>query len=76
MYRDLVPDCYDPIEQERRRDLSYTAGLLRRPRCLCCDEHILTETCLDLFDFGIKGYVCERCVESNTRYTYELDDSD
>lgn len=75
MCRLQIPDCYDPIEQERSRDLAYTARLMRRPRCHCCDEHILTETYLDLSDFGIKAYVCEKCVENNTHYTYELEES-
>lgn len=73
MYRGPIPKSYEATEQERTRDLAYTVRMMRRPRCLCCDEHILTETCLDLYDFGINGYVCERCVESKMQDTYELD---
>lgn len=76
MYRYPVPDCYDPIEQERSRDLAYTIRMMRRPLCLGCNEHILTETCVDLSDFGIDGYICEKCMERNMQYTCELDDYD
>lgn len=76
MSRFSIPDCYDPIEQERQRDLAYTAQMMRRPRCHCCDQRIFTETYLSLQEFGINGYVCEKCIESNTHYTYEMDDDD
>lgn len=41
-------------------------------RCVCCGERILTERCLDLADFGLQGYGCERCAEQNTVYTEDI----
>ena len=69
-----IPDCYDPVEQERRRDLSYTAMIMRRPCCECCGEHLTSETYLDLSAFGLNGVACERCIDKNTFATVDLDD--
>lgn len=69
-----IPDCYDPIEQERRRDLAYTARITRRPRCECCGGHLLSESYLDLAAFGLQGIACERCVDNNTFATADLDE--
>lgn len=69
-----LPDCYEADRQYEALDLAYTAKIMRRPCCECCGEHILSETYLDLSDFGLNGYVCERCVEKNTHATEGLDD--
>lgn len=76
MTRNLqIPDCYDPAVQEESRQLAYTAKMMKKPRCVCCGERIWTEECLDLEPFGIKGYSCERCVKSNTKYSDDLEDA-
>ena len=79
MYRDPVPQSYEATEQESKRDFAYTARMMRRPECLSCGEHIFTGSYLSMDDMhicGIKGYICENCLKSNTYYSYELDDFD
>ena len=53
-------------EMRRQRDLE--ACRERMPKCVCCREAIRTERCLSLEELGLKGYVCEDCVEDNMRY--------
>lgn len=62
----------EPWMQEERRQLAYTARLLRKPRCACCNNHIASEQCLDLENAGLAGYICERCIKANTVYTDDL----
>lgn len=69
-----IPDCYEADRQAERRDLAYTARLMRRPCCQRCGQHILSEKYLDLSPFGINGVACERCVDRNMEYTADLDD--
>ena len=69
-----VPDCYEADIEFDRMDLAYTAKIMRRPRCECCNEPLTTENFLDLSDFGINGVVCEKCVERNMRPVTDLDD--
>ena len=69
-----MPDCYEADRQAEARDLAHTARMMRRSKCRCCDKHILTDTYLDLSEFGLNDYVCEDCVKSNTHYAYELDE--
>lgn len=75
MPRPIIPDCYDPIEQERSRDLAYNARLMRRPRCQCCGCPVISETYLDLEPFGLKGVACERCIEGNTHDICNLENA-
>ena len=60
-----IPDCYEADRQFDAMDLAHTARLMRRPRCVCCGCHILTETCLDLSGFGLSEYACHSCVKNN-----------
>lgn len=69
-----IPDCYDPICQEAARSLAYTARVMRRPRCVCCDLPITTEQYLDLEPFGLKGLACDRCRDDHSHWTDTLDD--
>jgi hypothetical protein len=55
-------------------DLAYTAKIMRRPRCECCNEPLTTDNFLDLSDFGLNGLVCEKCVDRNMRPVADLDD--
>ena len=75
MKKTALPDCYEADHQEARRDLAYTARIMRRPRCACCGDHILSDTYLDLSPFGIAdGVACERCIDRHTAATCDLDD--
>lgn len=69
-----IPDCYDPVYQEERRQLSYTVRKMRMPKCQGCGGHIWTERYLDLEPFGLKGFACETCIERNLGYCDELED--
>lgn len=70
----MIPDCYDPIEQERSRDLAWTARITQRPRCQGCGGYLTGESCLDLTPFGIQAYACDRCVQAHSLDPYDLDD--
>lgn len=70
----MLPDCYDPIAQERARDMAHTARIMRRPCCECCGEHLETDEYLDLTPLGITGVLCEDCMNDNKHSTYDLDD--
>lgn len=63
----------EPWMDEARNDLAYTARLMRKPKCLCCDQHIASEQCLSLRDVGLNGYLCQRCIDAHTVYTDELE---
>lgn len=63
-----IPDCYDPAAQEAANALSYTARVMRLPRCQCCDSPITTEQYLDLEPFGVKALACESCVKTHSRW--------
>ena len=64
----------EPADDFQLRDLAYTARVMRRPRCVCCEEPILSETYLDLSNFGLDGVACERCVDQHTCNTGDLDE--
>ena len=64
----------EPADDFQLRDLAYTARVMRRPRCVCCEEPILSETYLDLSAFGLNEVVCERCVDKHTHDTDDLDE--
>ncbi|MBQ3529769.1 MAG: hypothetical protein IJA47_04670 [Oscillospiraceae bacterium] len=70
-----IPNCYDPVEQERRRDLAYNAKIMRLPCCQGCGQRITSEQYLDLEPFGLKGYACEKCVSRHTFYTDDLEEN-
>ena len=75
--KETIPDCYEADRQAEARDFAHTLRIMRRPCCRCCDEHITTETCLDLSDLGFNGeYLCEKCIADRTVYTHELDEAD
>lgn len=69
-----IPDCYDPAVQEESRAMAYTVRMMRRPRCVCCDDPITTEQYLDLAPFGLKGLACDRCRDNNSHWSDTLDD--
>lgn len=69
-----IPDCYDPVEQEARRDRVYAQKLMCQPRCQSCGCPITTETYVDLETFGIRGLACEQCIKHSTHYTENLED--
>jgi len=74
MKRTTIPDCYEADRQAEARELAYTAQIMRRPRCACCGRPLMGDTYLDLEEFGIKDYACERCVEKHTCYIGDLED--
>ena len=57
-------------EMGRQRQLD--RRLKQMPRCVCCGEHISTERCLKLVEFGLQGYACEDCVELEMRHTEDI----
>lgn len=63
-----IPDCYDPIIQEARRDASYAAMLNRLPKCMGCGHPITSEMYLDLEPFGVQGRACEHCYRLHRHY--------
>lgn len=68
-----IPECYEADKQYEAMDLAYTAKIMRRPRCVCCGNPLMGDTYLDLEEFGLKGYGCERCVN---KFSYDLGDLD
>lgn len=60
----------DPAAEEARKSrLSYTAAVMRRPRCEVCRQPITTE-----FYTKLDGKLyCEWCVKKNTHYTDDLE---
>jgi hypothetical protein len=69
-----LPDCYEADRQFDAMDRAQTARMMRKPKCVKCETHILSENYLDLSDFGLDGFVCERCVENATHATDDLED--
>lgn len=69
-----ILECYDPAVQAASCALAYTARVMRRPRCVCCDEPVTTELYLDLEPFGLKGIACERCRDRNSRWTDDMEE--
>lgn len=69
-----IPDCWDPAEQEARRDRAYAQKIMHRPWCQCCGCPVTGETYVDLAPFGIQGVACERCINIHTRYIEDLED--
>ena len=69
-----IPDCYEADRQAEARELAYTARIMRRPRCVCCEEPLMGEIYVDLEPFGLNGYACERCIKASTRYIDDLED--
>ena len=69
-----LPACYDPLEQEARRDQRRVAWLSKLPRCLGCGDPITSEMYLDLEPFGIQGRACERCCGHHMHYNDVLED--
>lgn len=67
-------DPTDPADDFQLRDLAYTARVMRRPRCVRCEEPIMTDTYLDLEVFGLNGCACERCVDANTHDIENLEE--
>lgn len=61
-----IPDCYEADRQYDAMDRAHTARIMRRPCCACCGSPLMGDTYLDLEEFGIKGYGCERCVSKNS----------
>lgn len=58
-----------PWQEEELRQLT----IARRPRekCVCCQDTIYTERCLDLTVVGLPGFLCERCVDRNMLLTID-----
>lgn len=69
-----IPDCWDPAEQEARRDARHIAWLSKLPCCLGCGNPIASEMYLDLEPFGIQGRACEQCCSRHTHYMDDLED--
>lgn len=69
-----LPDCYEADRQFDTMDRAQTARMMRKPKCVKCEKPILSEKYLDLSDFGLDGFVCERCVDRHTHYTDDLDE--
>lgn len=74
----MLHDCYDPANMAEAIELAHDRKIAMRPRCLCCDEPINGETCLNLKPFGINGYACEDCISSHSLdpYTFDNDSTD
>lgn len=69
-----IPDCYEADRQFEAMDLAYTARLMRRPKCVRCGAHIQTDAYLDLSEFGIPGYACQRCADNATYAIEDLEE--
>ena len=69
-----LPDCYEADRQFDAMDRAQTARMMRKPKCVKCEMPILSESYLDLSDFGLVGFVCERCTENATHATDDLED--
>lgn len=58
---EIVPDSYDLFQ---RRDADQEQWLQRRPKCICCGEHIQEESAAQ-----IRGdYYCDRCLDDMRVY--------
>ena len=69
-----IPDCYEADRQFEAKDRVEAARMMRKPKCVKCEMPILSEKYLDLSDFGLDGFVCERCVENATHATDDLEE--
>lgn len=58
---EVIPDGYDLF---RQRDADQEQWLQRRPKCICCGEHIQEESAVQ-----IRGdYYCDRCLDDMRVY--------
>lgn len=55
-----IPDCWDPVYQEERRQASWDAFLEKLPACACCGETLLPGQRLHRAG---SARVCRRCME-------------
>ena len=65
-----IPDCYDPIAQEDRRQVEYDAKCEVFPRCDECGGSLYPHDTYT--ELGGKLY-CEKCVSDNTRLVDNLE---
>lgn len=59
-----IPDCYDPVYQEDRRQADYDKWIQRLPVCGCCGSRIYPGGQFYELDVGKNAViVCEECAE-------------
>ena len=58
----------EPWQEEERRQAMARRSLQLLPRCVCCQEPVVTERYLDLQAFGLAEVACEKCAEENFGY--------
>lgn len=57
-----IPDCYDPVYQEERRQDYYDKWIQRLPVCDCCGSRIYPGCQFYELDVGKNALtVCEEC---------------
>ena len=56
----LIPDCYDPVFQEERREAEWDAFADTLPVCTLCHRKLYPG---DKFHTASHWIVCPRCVE-------------
>lgn len=56
----IIPDCYDPVRQEERRQKEWDAYVDQLPRCTLCGKPIFPGRKMYTARYQI---VCSRCKE-------------
>ena len=65
-----IPDCYDPILQEERRQDEWDRKCSACPQCSCCGSPVLmADTYLEYGEIVL----CEECVDKFTLSTMDLE---
>lgn len=64
MGRDFLTDMNDSYDLWKDRDRNQGEWLERRPKCICCGEHIQDDTAVQ-----IRGdYYCDKCLDDMRVY--------
>ncbi len=66
-----IPQCYDPVYQEERRQRDWDARMRRLSKCVGCDQPLVFVPFVDLMPFGLDKKLCEECFFRHSRVTEE-----
>ena len=58
----------EPWVEEEMRQMRLERERDKLPRCVCCNQPVVSERYLELEGFGLKGVGCEGCVEKAMKW--------